>query len=153
MKNILIKQINFEQWANTELLASIKIADNLDERTLFLFSHIISVSKMWLSRVKKEDITTTLFEERTIAQCEIMLHENTEQWLAYPNNCNELELNRVIQFTSPLDGIKREIVLNDAVLHVVHHSSYHRGQIVSQLKGKVEKLPLIIYIAFSSIEI
>jgi uncharacterized damage-inducible protein DinB len=67
----------------------------------------------------------------------------------YVNQVNNDELNRVIHFTFPLDGSKRKLSVADALLHLVTHSSYHRGQIIARLKGKIEPLPLTTYIAFA----
>ena len=70
-------------------------------------------------------------------------------WKNYLQNITEDELNRIIRFTFPLDGSKRKLSVADAVFHLVTHSSYHRGQIMARLKGKVETLPLTTYIAFA----
>jgi uncharacterized damage-inducible protein DinB len=148
MKALLTKQIQFEHWANSELLKSLRKANPLHERALSLFSHIVSPGQMWLNRVKGEPITTTLWEERTLDQCEVLLKQNTEQWLAYLDQASDAELKRVFEFTFFLDGSTKQISVADSIMHVVHHSSYHRGQIVSLLKGIIEPLPLVTYIGF-----
>ena len=153
MKELLIKQMQFENWANTQLLKTLKQANPLNERALLLFSHLLSASNMWLSRLKNEPITTTLFQIRTIQECEILFETNTNSWENYFNNVTIVELNNTIQFTSPVDNSKRTIIVGDAIMHIVHHSSYHRGQIITLLKGTIEQLPLITYMPFASKEI
>lgn len=150
MKELLIKQINYEHWANSGLLETIKSASPLDDRALLLFSHLLSSGNMWLSRVKGTPLTTTLFQERTIEECEALHNENTTQWLAYLQNADETELARIVEFIFPIDGSKKKMSVTDAILHIVHHSSYHRGQIIARLKGSVEILPLLTYIVYAS---
>lgn len=150
MKNMLLKQVDFEHWANTSLLNTMQKANPLDERALLLFSHILSASNMWLSRVHTLPLTTTLFQERTLAECEVLLHENTRNWIAYIEKANQEELDRIVDFIFPIDGTKKRISVQDAILHILHHSSYHRGQIVAKLKGFVEPLPLVTYIVYAS---
>ena len=150
MKETLIKQINFEHWANTELLKTLYKANPLDERAQLLFSHILSAGNMWMSRIKGTAFTTTLFQERTLAECETLLKENTAMWLAYLDAASEEELNRIVEFVFPIDGTKRRIKVSDAIFHITQHSSYHRGQIVSRIKGSVEPLPLVTYIIYAS---
>ncbi len=150
MKELLIKQINFEQWANSTLLSAMKTASPLDERALLLFSHLLSSASMWHSRLTATPFTTTIFQERTLEECEALMAANTTQWLAYLQQADDNELARVVDFTFPIDGSQRRMSVADAVLHVVHHSSYHRGQIVSRLKGAVAVLPLVTYIVFAS---
>ena len=153
MKDLLLKQIQFEFWANQALLENLKKANPLNPRALLLFSHLLSASSMWLSRLNNEALTTTLFQERTVEECQILLEKLSEGWRNYFEIFNIEDIERLIEFTSPIDGIKRRIMSNDAIMHVVHHSSYHRGQIIVLLKGSIETLPLITYMPFASKQI
>lgn len=150
MKELLIKQMQFEHWANIQLLKNLKQANPLSERALVLFSHLLNASNMWLSRLNNEVINTTLFQHRTIEECEILFETNTRDWQNYLSDVSTDELNNGIQFASPVDNAKRTIIISDAIMHVVHHSSYHRGQIITLLKGTIEQLPLITYMPFAS---
>jgi len=78
------------------------------------------------------------------------MNEVFEGYTNHITNADENELNRIVHFTFPLDGSKRKMAVADALTHVVTHSFYHRGQIVTSLKGKIEPLPLTTYIAFAS---
>lgn len=62
-------------------------------------------------------------------------------------------LNREIEFVLSFDGAKRRTTAYDGILQVIHHSSHHRGQIIVQLKNKINELPLITYVAFASTRI
>lgn len=66
MKELLKKQMEFEYWANSELLVKLKEADPLNDRALLLYSHIMSVNSIWLQRLKGEPVTVNLFQERTL---------------------------------------------------------------------------------------
>jgi uncharacterized damage-inducible protein DinB len=152
MKDLLIKQVQFEFWANSELLNNLKMAEPLNPRALFLFSHLLSAGSMWLNRLKNEALTTTLFQERTVEECEILLGDLKTGWGNYFEPITLENLNKIIEFASSVDNFKRSIKTSDAIMHVVHHSSYHRGQIITLLKGSIEQLPLITYMPFASIE-
>jgi hypothetical protein len=41
MKNLFIKQFEFEFWSNTMILNSLKTLKEKDERAILLFSHIV----------------------------------------------------------------------------------------------------------------
>jgi uncharacterized damage-inducible protein DinB len=150
MKEILINQIAFENWANEKLLATLKTVNNLPERAILLFSHLMSANQMWLSRFNSKPINTTLFQERTLQESENLFAENKAEWVNLFSNFQEKEFSKEIEFTFPIDGSKRKISIADAIFHIVHHSSYHRGQIVTLLKGLVEPLPMLNYIIYSS---
>jgi uncharacterized damage-inducible protein DinB len=150
MNEFLKKQVLFEQWANTQLLSVMQKANPLNDRALLLLSHLLSSANMWLSRVKGTPLTTTLFQERSLEECRQLIDENTSGWLHYIDSADAAELNRIVHFIFPIDGSKKKMGVTDAVLHMVHHSSYHRGQIVSLLKGTVDVLPLVTYIVYAS---
>jgi len=150
MVEIIKKQINFDYLTNTELLEKLKKAQPLHEKALFLYSHIINVNMIWLNRIKAEEISVELFKERSLSECEIVLHEMKSKWNNYLNTITGDELHRQIPFLFPFDKSRRTISLIDGIFHIVHHSSYHRGQIVLLLKGSVENLPNLGYVFFFS---
>lgn len=147
---MLLKQFDYELWANKMILDALRKINDTDERSLLLFSHILSAHSMWMSRIKAEEFTTTLFQERNLDEIEILMHKNAKEWNAYLQNITEPELNRVIHFIYPPDGSKRKMNISDALTHLISHSAYHRGQIVARMKGKIEPMPHSTYIAYAS---
>ena len=150
MKQYLQKLFQSEIWANNLLLEAMEKATAIDDRSLLLFSHLLSSYSMWMSRIKATEFTTTIFQERTLDESKILMTEVFEQYNQYLETIDDKELQRIVPFTFPIDGSKRTMSVADALMHVVTHSFYHRGQIVTQLKGKIEPLPLTTYIAFAS---
>jgi uncharacterized damage-inducible protein DinB len=152
MKNKFIKQFEFEYWANELILNSLKKLKEKDDRAMLLFSHILSSHCMWLSRINKTDFTCTLFQERTLDEYEQLMKENLEGWKKYLGNTSEEDLEQFIEFMPAWEAnpIKRKISYEDALIHLVNHSSYHRGQIVASIKGKVDVLPFSTYIMYAS---
>jgi uncharacterized damage-inducible protein DinB len=150
MKNYILKQLEFEIWANQILADTIGKANQPDKRTLELFSHVLSVYSIWLSRVNNTTAITSMWQERTLAESSQFMNTVFKEWKMYLQNADEVELNRIVHFIFPIDGSKRKISVIDGITHVFSHSCYHRGQIISQLKGKVEPLPLAAYVVFAS---
>lgn len=148
MKNILIKQLQFEHWSNQIILGSMRLANPLEDRALFLFSHLLNVGEIWLGRIQENTVTSSIFQERTLEECAEMIENNNSNWMKYLESVDDAELERMVPFHFILDGSKRSISVADAIMHIVQHSSYHRGQIVTLLKGTVEALPFVTYIAF-----
>ncbi len=149
LKDHLLKMLDSEIWANQVLVETIEKAKAPDERTFFLFSHVFSSYCMWLSRVQGAEITTTLFQERTLEESKALMNQVFSEMKTYLQQADEAEIDRVIHFIFPHDGSKRKMSVADAVTHLVTHSSYHRGQMMTRLKEKVEALPLTTYIAFA----
>jgi uncharacterized damage-inducible protein DinB len=107
---------------------------------------------MWLSRVNKTEITCTLFQDRTLTECESLMEENLKGWKQFLFNKSHEDLAETIEFMAAWETnpSKRKITIEDALIHLINHSSYHRGQIVASIKGKVDELPLSTYIMYAS---
>lgn len=152
MTHKLIKHFEFEYWSNSMIIASLKTLNEKDERAHTLLSHLLSSHCMWLSRVNKTEFTCTLFQERTLEECEQLMKENLQGWQNYLANKTDDDLQEKIEFMSAweVNPSKRRMTIEDAITHIINHSSYHRGQIVASIKGKVEELPLSTYIMYAS---
>jgi uncharacterized damage-inducible protein DinB len=150
--NKFIKQFEFEFWSNTMILNSLKILKENDERAILLFSHLLSSHRMWWCRVNKTEMTCTLFQERTLKECETLIAENLKDWTQFLQDKSTEDLEQTIEFMSAweVNPSKRKMTIEDAIIHLINHSSYHRGQIVASIKEKVDKLPLSTYIMYAS---
>ncbi len=147
-----IKQFEFEHWSNTLLLNALRSIAQPDERAVLLFSHILSSHCMWLCRVNKTELTCSLFQERTLDECEQLMIQNLNGWKAYLTNKTEQELEASIEFMSAWETPprKRTMTVGDAIIHLINHSSYHRGQIIARIKSQIDILPLTTYIMYAS---
>jgi len=152
MTNSYLKQFEFENWSNTLILKTLESIPKKEERAQLLFSHLLSSHAMWLCRVTKTEIKDTLFQERTLAECEQLMGENRRGWSNFLENKSQADLQEKIEFLSAWESnpSKRSITLEDALIHLINHSSYHRGQIVASLKGIIPELPLTTYIMYAS---
>ena len=152
MQNKFIKQFEIEFWSNTMILNSLKVLKENDERAVLLFSHLLSSHRMWWCRVNKTEMTCTLFQERTLAECENLMAENLKDWKHFLQDKSIEDLEQTIEFMSAweVNPSKRKMTIEDAIIHLINHSSYHRGQIVTSIKGKVDELPLSTYIMYAS---
>jgi uncharacterized damage-inducible protein DinB len=152
MKNKFIKQFEFEYWSNGTILKALRNLKEKDDRAMLLFSHLLSSHCMWLCRVNKTGFTCTLFQERTLDECEQLMKENLEGWKKYLGDKSVEDLEQQIEFMAAWEAnpSKRKMSIEDALIHIINHSSYHRGQIIASIKGKVDELPLSTYIIYAS---
>jgi uncharacterized damage-inducible protein DinB len=147
-KKYIIKLIDYELWANNMILKAIAEARSPDERVYELASHILISSNTWLKRILDQTPEFNLWDKLTLENCHKLSQENYENWrkviLIKPED--KLEQHIFFQFK----GSNSKLSLEDLFLHIVNHSSYHRGQIIIKLKGKLDQLPLTTYIAFAT---
>lgn len=152
MNNHFIKQFEFEFWSNSLILKTLKEIDKPSERALLLFSHLLSSHSMWLSRLTKTEMTCTSFQERTLDECEQLMQQNLDGWKLFLANKSNEDLDQTIEFMGAWEAVpqKRIMKVDDALIHIINHSSYHRGQIVASIKGQIDPLPLSTYIIYAS---
>lgn len=147
MKEYYQKQIDFEKWANNLTMEAISQADKPNERALQLMGHILGTFSIWLSGILNEMATVGPWDNLTIEKCRELNEANHTRWTEYLNSAPTSEFKRLIPFD--FFGEQSKMDINDIIVHSINHGSYHRGQIIISLKGKLEKLPLTTYIAFS----
>lgn len=147
MKNTYKKQFDFEFWANKLTIESIKESNQPDKRLFELISHIVASHSIWMSRFKGEKPTIAGWNLMTLDECLELSKINHARFTEYLNDANQQELERHIQFK--FFDKDSKITIEDAIIHMINHSSYHRGQIIAGLKGKLESLPLTTYIGYA----
>ncbi len=125
----IVKHFEFEHWSNTMILNSLKLLKQTDERAITLFSHLLSSHCMWLSRLNKTAITCELFQERTLDECVTLMKENLAGWQKHLTQKTDANLQEKIIFLSAWEKnqSKRKMTIEDAITHIINHSSYHRG--------------------------
>ncbi|WP_298348265.1 DinB family protein [Runella sp.] len=150
MKENLLKSIQYEEWANAIILRSMQQCEEPGERTLQLFSHVLAPQSIWLSRIRKEVPIISLWPDLTLEECTELMEKSRKQWREFIDTASEEDFNQLVAFKLPNSDTERKIALYDVVAHLVNHGhgTYHRGQIILGLKGKIEPLPLTTYIAF-----
>lgn len=144
------RQLEAELWAAEALAAALKQANEPEPRSLLLFSHIAAAHHNWLNRIVGEAPMLKPFEERTINEALELYHNVIAKAIAFLQQTTEADFENEIVFTSGIDGRQRSMRVDDILTHMVTHAYYHRGQIVAQLKGKLEPLPLLTHVIFAS---
>lgn len=149
------KQLDAETWANRLSLDSIRTvpasAAGTEEyrRMLQLLPHNQLARSVWLSRLKGEvsapptDWFPVWTLEATAAACE----QNDLNWSAYLESLKDSSLSKPIIYRSS-EGQGYQSLVEDVIMHVFNHSTYHRGQLarlVTQCGGKRASTDLIGY--------
>lgn len=143
MKNLFA----YDTWANRRIIAAMQQLPAPDERCLQLLSHIFAAQEIWLDRIIGRPSQIAPWVIRDMEACIAAFEKTAKDWNAYLPTADEAELNRKVHYTNT-KGETFTTAVRDILTHVINHSTYHRAQIVSTLKGKIEKLPVTDYIAF-----
>jgi uncharacterized damage-inducible protein DinB len=148
MKQHYIKLFQYELWANQRIIDALEETKYPDERGLELLSHILAAQNNWLINVRKENSYVLLWEKKDLFECSQLLKNCTQGWINLINSLEEKDLTEHKKFESKAIEEGFHSTLSDVMMHVINHSTYHRGQIVSALKGKIKTLPETDYFQY-----
>lgn len=147
MKQQLLKQLAHEQWANKTLIQNLRQAPHAPAKAFELIGHIVAVHDIWRARFQQSKSKYGLWDLIDLDATEKLIEENTVFWKAYIEDLDDESFAKKIA----LDyfGTPAQVSVDDALTHMFTHSAYHRGQIVTLLKGHVEPLPVVTYLAYA----
>ncbi len=145
MKDQAVRIIEYDQWANAQVIAAVARAKEAPDRAIKLLSHIFAVSSIWLSRAKREIEVAKRFDRYTVEECAVRNDALATGWIQFLKSHGDV--NGIMKFQ--LLGKSSEMRVLDCVQHVGMHGTYHRGQIVALLKGHLDELPATDYVLFA----
>lgn len=129
----LRRLLHYNQWANREVLQALRAAATPPAPALRLLSHIAGAELLWLARICKEASPVAVWPELSLDQCEQHLSDSAEAWKRFVDSSSEEALQREIEYRNS-KGEPWSSRIEDIVLHVTMHSTYHRGQIALEMR-------------------
>lgn len=150
MKNHFLRMFAYENWANERIAECLQAMNQPDERALELLSHVLAAKITWLNRLNGIGSFVPLWEKHNVIDCLLLLTQNNRAWEVFLKTLTDEKLNSVVTYTNT-KGEPYSTKIHEILTHVINHSTYHRGQMVSSLKGKIPVLPVTDYIVFERI--
>ena len=134
MKEYFLKLYQYNAWSNARVLKCLLQQNVNDEKILTLMGHIVAAQFLWLHRVKglpPPDVK--LWGSYSLEQLKSMAMEAGKNWLNFVET--ETNFNRELTYTNYV-GEPYTNNVEMIMIHLVNHSSYHRGQIAMLLRQK-----------------
>lgn len=133
--------IRYNEVAESKVLESfLNTATELPEAE-YLFSHILNASHIWICRIEGVKNTYERFDIHSKEKFHTLHKENMLKLYALA----ELDLDRIIGYTTSA-GTFFEDKKMDILVHLVNHSTYHRGQIALEFRRNAVEPPVTDFI-------
>ena len=142
MDSHLIKLCKYNVWANDRICTWIKKADlKVDEELKSSFPsirktlyHLWDAQFIWLARLNGESPNTWPSHsfKGNLDEAIGGLQQNTLALATYIELLDENEYHREVEFKS-IDGTSYFNSVEEIITHVINHSTYHRGQLITLL--------------------
>jgi uncharacterized damage-inducible protein DinB len=163
MKELLDQYARYNAWAHKKLLARInalnkrqqhqEVASSFNSLYKTVF-HVWGASSVWFNRLSHENfrINGDPFNG-LMSDLSIALEKSDEQWMSWTLNTEENALKEKLAYSNS-KGEPFNQPLNQILMHVFNHSTYHNGQIVTMLRQlKIENIPATDFIAWTREEL
>jgi uncharacterized damage-inducible protein DinB len=132
MDATLLRMQAYNNWANKILLSHLMIQPTLPPACLKLMQHIANTQSIWISRILSETPTVGVWEEHNLASC-LEIHQESA---AIIDNIltSDMDLAKDISYVNT-QGNSFTNAVQDILIHVFNHATYHRAQIAKELRA------------------
>ncbi|MCK6617319.1 MAG: hypothetical protein L6Q51_06720 [Cyclobacteriaceae bacterium] len=134
MKPYFLKLYQYNEWANNRVVNALKSQQVTDSKILEIMGHVVAAQLLWLHRVKHWPAPAVkLWGAYSLEEISSMSESACKQWLQYVaehDTFNE-ELSYLNYKGEPYTNNIETIMI-----HLVNHSSYHRGQVALLMRQK-----------------
>lgn len=134
MKKYFLKLYQYNAWSNKRVLSCLTRQNIHDEKILTLMGHIVAAQFLWLHRIKGLPAPNVkLWGEYTLDQVVELADEAGKKWIEFVENTDSFD--RELTYKNYVDEPYTNNVEN-IMIHLVNHSSYHRAQVAMLLRQK-----------------
>ena len=134
MTAYLRKLVDHLVWADEVALAALRESPGTDARGLAFYSHILGAEGAWLARIAGRQYEGKIWPTLTLDEAAALAARNAAELRALIAPLTEADLAREIDYRNSA-GREFRSSLEDILLHVALHGSYHRGQVALVIRG------------------
>ena len=134
MKEYFLKFFSYTDWANKRVLDCLSQQQVDDEKILTLAGHILAAQSIWLARMTNaSDSPYKLWHHYSLAE---LANMTTEVSVGYKKYLGALSnVGEMLSYKN-MAGVGYQNAIEDILIHVGNHGTYHRGQIALLLREK-----------------
>ena len=114
-------------WADDLILESLR-QPAVPERALELYAHVLGTEHVWLTRLEQRNREVAVWPRLTLEECARLSADNRQGFGAYVDRLTSADLRRTVHYRNSA-GVEFDSPIEDILLHVAMHGSYHRGQV------------------------
>lgn len=134
MKEFFLKWYSYNAWANRRIIGALEQQAVTDKKILSIFAHLVSANFIWLNRFKglpKSEYL--LWGTYDLKQLRAMVEEADKLFAEYVEHGEYA--GRLLKYHN-YTGDYFENEVEQIMIHLVNHGSYHRGQVALLMREK-----------------
>ncbi len=114
-------------WADERILESLR-QPGVPQRALDLYAHVLGAEHVWLTRLEQRPRRVPVWPTLTVDECAQLAAENGRAFRTYVDRLTSDDQRRIVHYRNSA-GDEFDNAIEDILLHVAMHGSYHRGQV------------------------
>lgn len=136
--NHLTRLVEHLAWADERVLASLRNCRRPLPAAIALYSHVLGAEHTWLARISGEAPAIAVWPDLSLDDCERVAAENAATLRRLVASIGDGDLEKPVTYRNSA-GVEFTTGLEDILLHVAVHGSYHRGQVAALLRSAGEE--------------
>ena len=141
---ILHELLEYSHYYNQKLILHFIEREKVPEKSLSLLNHIISAHHIWISRISNDQASVGVWDILSLEELSTIENDNYNKTIKIIAG---LDLKSLIYYTNT-QGKSFTNSIQDILLHVVNHATYHRAQIASDCKQNCIEPLITDYIVY-----
>jgi len=134
-------------WADRRVLTSLQEATAPPPRALELYAHVLAAEHVWLARLTAKVPVHPVWPDLTLLECAALSARNEALYGEFLRGLDATALARDVAYVNSA-GQPFTSKVEDILLHVCLHGTYHRGQVALLLRQAGEPPLPTDFIAF-----
>lgn len=136
IQDYFYKLITYNQWANEITFRPIVRKELYDEELIKLMSHIVNAEFIWYSRINEQkEFEKAVWQVYSPEELKMNADTIDKLWIDYVRRCRDDDFSFLKSYHNS-KGDHFITAASDIILHVINHSTYHRGQINKLFRQK-----------------
>ena len=130
----LRRLVDHLEWADKRVLESLRACRTPLAAAINLYAHVLGAENAWISRINSTNPAVEIWPEITLDECEKVASDNVSLMHQLLEETTAEDIARPITYRNSA-GAEFTTGLEDILLHVALHGSYHRGQVAALLRS------------------
>lgn len=136
------------EWADRRALDALEKAATPVPAALEIYAHVVGAEHVWVSRLRGEAPRLAPWPKLSLAECRQVGEENVAGFRAVVASLRDEDLQRDVEYRNSA-GTAFHSTIEDVLLQVMLHGSYHRGQVAQLLRQNGAEPVATDFIAFT----